>query len=443
MVNQGESQHTGITAPDSIGASGRHIGKVVVMGQGYVGLPVAMRAVEVGFYVIGFDLDIDRVNHLLNSHSYVGDVSDAKLASAIESGSYRPTVEISECSKFDIAVIAVPTPLSDGEPNLSFIKDAARQLAPFLQLGATVILESTTYPGATEEFLAPILAAGSGLVAGRDFHLGYSPERIDPGNRLWGLRNTPKIVAGIDDASLASVGDFYKGLVEHIVPVSNLKVAELAKLLENTFRYVNIALINELATFAFDLDIDIWEAIEAASTKPFGFMKFTPGPGVGGHCLPIDPIYLSWKVTQSLGAPFRMIELANDVNRQMPDYVTRRITKLLNRDRKAVNGSRIFILGLAYKRNSGDGREAPGPMLCDHLAALGAEVRATDPHLPNAQFPSTAIRVDLTVAELEAADVVVVITDHDDFDWSEVLHSAGRVLDTRHRLPSAPNVEHL
>jgi UDP-N-acetyl-D-glucosamine dehydrogenase len=443
VVNQGESQHTGITAPESIGASGRHIGKVVVMGQGYVGLPIAMRAVEVGFDVVGFESDIDRVNHLLNRDSYVEDVADAKLASAIESGRYRPTAEISECSKFDIAVITVPTPLSDGAPDLSFIEGAARQLAPLLEFGATVILESTTYPGTTEELLAPILAAGSGLVAGRDFRLGYSPERIDPGNRLWGLRNTPKIVSGIDDASLASVGDFYKALVEHIVPVSNPKVAELVKLLENTFRHVNIALVNELAIFASDLDVDIWEAIEAASTKPFGFMKFTPGPGVGGHCLPVDPSYLSWKVKQALGAPFRFVELANDVNEHMPDYVTRRITTLLNRDRKAVNGSRIFILGLAYKRNSGDAREAPGPMLCDRLAALGAEVRAADPHLSDAQFPSTAIRVDLTVAELEAADVVVVITDHDDFDWSEVLHSAGRVFDTRHRLPSAPNVEHL
>jgi UDP-N-acetyl-D-glucosamine dehydrogenase len=443
VVIQGESQQTPTRARESVGTNGSQIGKVVVMGQGYVGLPIAMQAVEAGFDVIGFEPDIDRVKLLLTGNSYVEDIPDALLGLALKGGHYRPTVEIGECSKFDFAVITVPTPLSDGAPDLSFIKRAALQLAPLLESGATVILESTTYPGTTEELLAPILAAGSGLVAGRDFHLGYSPERIDPGNQLWGLRNTPKVVSGIDDVSLASVGDFYKALVGNIVPVSSPKVAELVKLLENTFRHVNIALVNELAIFAFDLDVDIWEAIEAAATKPFGFMKFTPGPGVGGHCLPIDPSYLSWKVKQTLGAPFRFVELANDVNEHMPDYVARRITTLLNRDRKAVNGSRILILGLAYKRNSSDAREAPGPILCAHLQALGAEVRATDPHLSDAQFSSTVIRVDLTTAELEAADLVVIITDHDDFDWNEVHRSARRIFDTRHRLPSGPNVEYL
>lgn len=443
MVNQNDSQLTGKNVSESVGAGGRQIAKVVMMGQGYVGLPLAMRAVEVGFDVVGFELDIVRVGRLLNGDSYVEDVADAKLASANKSGRYLPTAEISECSVFDIAVITVPTPLSDGVPDLSFIEDAARQLAPLVRPGSTIILESTTYPGTTEELLAPILAAGSGLTPGRDFCLGYSPERIDPGNRTWGLRNTPKVISGIDDVSLASVRAFYEALVDRVVPVSNPKVAELVKLLENTFRHVNIALVNELAMFAADLDVDIWEAIDAASTKPFGFMKFMPGPGVGGHCLPVDPSYLSWKVKQTLGASFRFVELANDVNEHMPDYVARRITALLNRDRLAVNGSRILILGLSYKRNSGDAREAPGPLLSDRLVALGADVRAIDPYLSDAQFPSTVIRAQFNAEEIGEADVVVVVTDHDAFDWEMVLHSARQIFDTRHRLPSSSNVEYL
>ena len=306
---------------------------------------------------------------------------------ANESGRYLPTAELADCSGFDLAVITVPTPLREGVPDLSYIENAARELAPFVRPGSTVVLESTTYPGTTEEFLAPILAEGSGLDPGNDFCLGYSPERIDPGNRIWGLKNTPKVVSGIDAASLASVQAFYAALVDSVVPVSSPKVAEMVKLLENTFRHVNIALVNELAMFASDLDVDVWEAIAAASTKPFGFMMFTPGPGVGGHCLPVDPSYLSWKVKRALGASFRFVELANDVNDHMPDYVARRVTALLNCDRKAVNGSRILVLGLTYKPNSGDARESPGPVICDRLAALGAEVRPSSHTLLRGSFP--------------------------------------------------------
>ena len=417
--------------------------KVAVIGQGYVGLPIAIRAVEVGFDVVGYERDGERVRRLRHGHSYVEDVSDATLASANNSGRYRPTAELADCSGFDIAVITVPTPLREGVPDLSYIEDAARELAPLVGPGSTVVLESTTYPGTTEELLAPILAAGSGMVPGRDFCLGYSPERIDPGNHTWHLRNTPKVVSGIDAVSLTSVQAFYAALVERVVPVSSPKVAELVKLLENTFRHVNIALVNELAMFASDLDVDVWEAIDAASTKPFGFMMFTPGPGVGGHCLPVDPSYLSWKVKRTLGASFRFVELANDVNDHMPDYVARRITALLNCDRKAVNGSRILVLGLTYKRNSGDARESPGPVLCDRLAALGAEVRAVDPHLADGQFPSAIARAELSAEELRAADVVVVVTDHDAFDWDLVVGHARRIFDTRHRLARRPNVEHL
>jgi UDP-N-acetyl-D-glucosamine dehydrogenase len=308
-------------------------------------------------------------------------------------------------------------------------------LAGSLKVGATVILESTTYPGTTEDVVAGILEDGSGLLAGRDFHLGYSPERIDPGNPDWNFANTPKVVSGIDDASLRAVRKFFDQLVDETVPVSGTREAELTKLLENTFRHVNIALVNELAMFADALDIDVWEAIDAASTKPFGFLRFTPGPGVGGHCLPIDPSYLSWKVRRSLGQPFRFVELANDVNANMPDYVVRRLILALNRDRRSVNGSRILLLGLAYKRNTGDCREAPGTTIAHNLTALGADVHVVDPYLaPDAiGLPLVA----LTVAEVEAADAVVVITDHDAFDYAMVRDHAQFVLDTRNRIRGA------
>ena len=278
-------------------------------------------------------------------------------------------------------MISVPTPLNGGNPDLSHITAAATQLSAWLRPGATVVLESTTYPGTTTELVAPLLEDGSGLVAGADFHLGYSPERIDPGNPQWRFENTPKVVSGIDDRSLAAVAEFYDRLVSQTVPVSSPAEAELTKLLENTFRHVNIALVNELAMYAHDLGIDVWEAIDAASTKPFGYLRFTPGPGVGGHCLPVDPSYLSWRVRQSLGVPFRFVELANDVNAHMPDYVVRRLTLALNQRHLSVNGQRILLLGLAYKRNTGDARETPSRPIAEQLVELGAEVLVADPHV--------------------------------------------------------------
>jgi UDP-N-acetyl-D-glucosamine dehydrogenase len=297
--------------------------RVAIIGQGYVGLPIAVRAAAVGYVVTGYDVDAARVKRLAAGESYVEDVPDHALIEAIESGRYRPSCEPKSCAGFDVAVITVPTPLREGNPDLSCIEDAARMLARYLRPGAMVILESTTYPGTTEELVAPILEEGSGLVAGEDFHLGYSPERIDPGNPIWGLANIPKVVSGVDDSSLAAVKRFYDDLVERTVPVSGTREAELTKLLENTFRHVNVALVNELAMFAADLGVDLWEAIDAASTKPFGFMRFTPGPGVGGHCLPIDPSYLSWRVKRQLGQSFRFVELANDCSLDSPTSGTR------------------------------------------------------------------------------------------------------------------------
>jgi UDP-N-acetyl-D-glucosamine dehydrogenase len=417
--------------------------KVVVVGQGYVGLPLAMRAVEAGHDVVGYEIAAQRVKRLLSAETYVEDVPSTELAAALATGRYKPTVDPSDCAGFGVAVITVPTPLREGAPDLSYIESAAATLAGHLIAGATVILESTTYPGTTEELVGPILESGSGLVAGSDFHLGYSPERIDPGNPVWGLANTPKVVSGIDDASLAAVQAFYDAFVERTVPVSGCKEAELTKLLENTFRHVNIALVNELAMFAGELGIDVWESIDAASTKPFGFMRFTPGPGVGGHCLPIDPSYLSWKVRRALGQPFRFVELANDVNDHMPDYVVQRVTVALNRRRQAVNGSRILLLGLSYKANTGDDRESPAVVVAERLLTLGAEVRVADPHVVSDHVDGNVERVDVTPEELAAADAVVLLTDHDAFDLDAVRTHARYVLDTRRRLAPAEHVEFL
>ncbi len=407
-------------------------GRLVVVGQGYVGLPLALRAVEVGYDVVGFDVDGDRIKRLADGHSYVEDITDGRLAAALATGRYLPTDDSGHMAGFDLAVIDVPTPLEDGNPNLAYVEEAAAALALHLRPGATVVLESTSYPGTTEELVVPILESGSGLVGGRDFHAGYSPERIDPGNATWQLENTPKVVSGVDAASLAVVEEFYGRIVDRTVAVSGTREAELTKLLENTFRHVNIALVNELAMFANDLDIDVWEAIDAASTKPFGYMRFTPGPGVGGHCLPIDPSYLSWKVRRSLGQPFRFVELANDVNEHMPDYVVRRLMLAFNRMGRSVSGSRVLLLGLAYKRNTGDAREAPGTEIARSLVALGADLRVADPHLDGQalSFPL----VEVTAEELAAADAVVLVTDHDAFDYDLVERHARYILDTRNRL---------
>jgi len=407
--------------------------RVVVMGQGYVGLPVAMRASAVGFPVVGFEVSNDRVKALQAGQSYVGDVSDAELQAALAAG-YLPTTDTGDLAGFDVAVISVPTPLHDGLPDLSFIEQAGETLARFLRPGCCVILESTTYPGTTEELLAPILEAGSGLRRGQ-YAIGYSPERIDPGNATYGLVNTPKVTSGVDAASLAAVDGFFAALVDRTVPVGSPAEAELVKLLENTFRHVNIALVNELAMFARELGVDVWRAIDAASTKPFGYMRFTPGPGVGGHCLPIDPSYLAWRVKQHLGHTFRFVELANDVNEHMPDYVHRRVTELLNRQRKSVNGSRVLLLGLAYKRGTSDWRESPSVGVAERLEASGAEVVFCDPYIAevNAQHVPHPL-VPFMPETLAAADLVVVLVDHPEFDPAVIAEHARLVFDTKNLL---------
>ena len=423
--------------------------RVVVLGQGYVGLPVAMQAVEVGHEVVGFDPNEERVKALAEGESFVTDVSSERLRAALASGRYRVTTDDAALERFDVAIIDVPTPLREGVPDLVHVEDAARIVAAYVRPGSTVILESTTYPGTTEELVAPILEAGSGLVPGVDFHLGYSPERIDPGNRVWNLVNTPKVVSGVNASSLEAVRDFFDSIVERTVPVSGTREAELTKLLENTFRHVNIALMNELAVYANALDIDIWSAVDAAATKPFGFLSFKPGPGVGGHCLPIDPSYLSWRVRRSLGQTFRFVELANDVNDRMPEYVVKRLAEGLNRSAKALNGSRILVLGLAYKRNTGDARESPGRVIVQLLRHSGAVVRIADPHVADLG-PLADLRddgppprlVEADREEVASADAVVLVTDHDAFDFESIVRSARYLLDTQGRV-DGPNVERL
>jgi UDP-N-acetyl-D-glucosamine dehydrogenase len=417
--------------------------RVVVAGLGYVGLPLAMRAAEAGHRVVGYDTDPARVKLLEAGESYVEDVPGAELQSALRSGMFQPSSDDQACADFDVAVITVPTPLRDGLPDLSYIEAAARMLARYLRPGATVIVESTSYPGTTQEQVLPWLEEGSGLVAGTDFYLGYSPERIDPGNRTWTLATTPKVVSGIDAESLAAVQAFYRGFIAETVAVSSPSEAELAKLIENTFRHVNIALMNELAMFAHDLGINVWESIDAASTKPFGFMPFTPGPGVGGHCLPIDPSYLSWRVERSLGKSFRFVELADDINRHMPDYVVHRLMLAFNSRGRAVSGSRILLLGLAYKKNTGDARESPAVRVAQLLAGMGAEVRAADPHVVEAKAVDGLVaRVEPTPAEVASADAVVLLTDHDAFDYEDIISHARFVFDCRRRL-AGHNVETL
>jgi UDP-N-acetyl-D-glucosamine dehydrogenase len=418
---------------------GRH---VLVVGQGYVGLPLAMRAVETGHDVVGFDVDEVRVDGLMAGSSHVADVGDTDVRAALETDRYRATDDPSSLEPFDVAVITVPTPLADGVPDLGHIDDAANVIGVLVRPGCLVVLESTTYPGTTDERLAPVLESHSGLKAGVDFHVGYSPERLDPGNDEWTFTRTPKVVSGLTPESLDAVQEFYGAIVDRTVPVSSTRVAELTKLLENTFRHVNIALVNELAVHARALDIDIWEAIDAAGTKPFGFTQFWPGPGVGGHCLPIDPSYLSWRIERQLGVTSRFVVTANDINTHMPAYVVQRVQQGLNRRRQAVNGARVLVLGIAYKKNTNDARETPAEPIIRGLVELGADVVVHDDHVGSNRLDDLVDRVPLTPDEVERADAIVLVTDHDDVDYDVVTIRGRYVFDTRNRL-RGDNVEAL
>lgn len=422
--------------------AGATLGKLVVMGQGYVGIPLAMRAVDAGWSVVGFEVDGDRAKLLAIGKSVISDVGSETISAALASGRYSASTDPEAIAGFNVAVIAVPTPLRAGSPDVSCIRQAAETLASYLRRGATVILESSTYPGTTEDLVKPLLEEKSGLTAGDDFFLGYSPERIDPGNSVWGLANTPKLVSGVNAESLAAVESFYAQIITTTVPVHGCREAEAAKLVENTFRQVNIALMNELAMLTADLDVDVWEVIRASSTKPFGFMPFLPGPGVGGHCTPVDPSYLSWFIRRSTGRSFRLVELANDINEHMPTYVAQRVMIGLDRAGKTLKDSCVLLLGLAYKKNTGDARGSPAIPLANCLAIFGADVRVADPHVAEDSPAANFCRVELTTDEVRKADAVILLVDHDAFDLEMTIANAKYVFDARHCVTGG-NVEHL
>lgn len=408
--------------------------KIVVIGQGYVGLPVAVRAVDVGFTVLGFDLDERKINSLQDGRSHIDDITSADVQRCLATGRFQVSSSTRDLAGFDVAVITVPTPLREGAPDMSYIQSASEIVARFVRPGSTVILESTTYPGTTEDFVAPILENGSGLIAGEDFCLGFSPERIDPGNQVWTFQSTPKVVSGVDEKSLKAVAAFYDRIVDVTVPVKGTREAEFTKLLENTYRHVNIALVNELAISARALGIDIWDVIGAAKTKPFGFMPFYPGPGVGGHCLPIDPSYLSWQFERELGTVSKFVKIANDINNHMPDYVVKRLQLGLNERSKSVKGSRVLVLGVAYKKNSNDARETPATPIIKQLLELGAEVLTHDPFVTRYELKDSVTSVELTKKSLASTDAVVLVTDHDSVDYDLVANHSDYILDTRHRM---------
>ena len=409
-----------------------HTAKLAVVGLGYVGLPLAVEFANVGFLVSGLDLDQTRCRQLSAGESYIGDISANVVQALVREDKLRPTSDYQCIATSEVVLMCLPTPThKNREPDLRYVTEGAQAMVPFLRPGQLVVLESTTYPGTTEEVLAPILA-GSGLTPGQDLFLAYSPERIDPGNPRYGVRNTPRVVGGINPLSTELACTLYAQVVEQVIPVSSPREAEMAKLIENTFRHVNIALVNELAMLCDRMKINIWEAIEAAATKPFGFMPFRPGPGVGGHCIPIDPCYLSWKARE-YDAPARFIELATEVNASMPEYVVGKVVDALNSRGKAVQGARVLVLGVAYKRDIADTRESPAIKIIDRLRGKGAKVSYHDPHVPELVVTSTMLRsVPLDVETLTSADCVVLATDHRAYPLDLIARHSRLLVDTRH-----------
>jgi UDP-N-acetyl-D-glucosamine dehydrogenase len=405
--------------------------RVVIVGLGYVGLPLAQGAARAGLHVTGLDLSAGVVDSLNNGRSHVDDLSDADIAEMLDAG-FTATTDPATLADADVAVVCVPTPLSqDGGPDLAAVTSAVSAVADHLHPRQLVVLESTTYPGTTDEVVRPILEA-AGLRAGTDFHLAFSPERIDPGNTRYGMKNTPKVVGGQTPGCTDAAVAFYGQFVDTVVPARGTREAEMAKLLENTYRHVNIALVNEMARFCHELGIDLWDVIACAATKPFGFQAFYPGPGVGGHCIPIDPNYLSYKVRADLGYPFRFVELAQEINAAMPSYVAQRVQRLLNDDGKPVKGSTVLLLGVTYKRDIADQRESPAKPLAAQLADLGARVVFHDPHVPTWTVEGVAVeRADDLDAALADADVSVLLQNHSEYDLPAMAAKARRMLDTR------------
>ena len=409
--------------------------RVAILGLGYVGLPLATIFAEAGFNVIGIEPDSSKVEKLARGESYIQDVGDEQLGRLIQSGKLQATTDFSVLAEADAVSICVPTPLrKTGDPDLSFILVATDELAKYMHRGVVVVLESTTYPGTTREILLPKLTEASGLEVGKDFFLAFSPERVDPGRTDWTTYNTPKVIGGITSncSELASL--WYQQALETVVPVSSAESAEMAKLLENTFRMINIGLVNEMAIMCRRLGIDVWEVVEAAATKPFGFMKFTPGPGLGGHCIPIDPLYLSWKL-RTLNYNARFIDLASEINTNMPRYVVEIIQDALNMHTKSLKGSRVLVLGAAYKPNIDDLRESPALDVIGLLRQKGAVVTYHDPYISQIQQEDWELdSVTEVIEEARAADCVVIITDHAFYDYDKLLDVSTLIVDTRNAL---------
>ncbi|MBI4596876.1 MAG: nucleotide sugar dehydrogenase [Candidatus Omnitrophica bacterium] len=433
----GRSPHR-VSAPAALAELAERIrsrtARIGVIGLGYVGLPLAVEFAKEGFAVTGIDLDRSRVEGVNSARSYILDVSDRELAAVRKPHRLQATGSFDALSDQDAVIICVPTPLrKTREPDMSYIISASQEIAKRVHRGMLIVLESTTYPGTTEEVILPALEA-QGLTVGRDFCLAFSPERIDPGNPTFMTRNIPKVIGGITERCTAMAQALYSAIIQQTVPVSSAKSAEMVKLLENTFRAVNIGLVNEMALICDRLGIDVWEVIEAAKTKPFGFMPFYPGPGIGGHCIPSDPVYLAWKVRVH-GFEARFIELASQINGAMPEHVVNRVVQALNDRRKAMKGATILLLGLAYKRDVGDLRDSPAFDVARLLHERGARVTYHDPFVPSVPLNgATARSVALTAATLRSAHCAVLLTNHSRVDYDLVLRYAPVIVDTRNHL---------
>ena len=407
--------------------------RVGIVGLGYVGLPLAVEFAKAGFHVTGIDLQQSRVDRLMQGESYVQDVPSGEVAKLIKDRRFDATSDFSVVRDLDTINICVPTPLrKTKDPDMSYIVSAADEIAKYFNPGLLVILESTTYPGTTDELLLPTFEK-HGLKVGEDFFLCFSPERVDPGNPVYQTSNTPKVVGGITPACTEIGKLFFSQALEKVVPVSNTRVAEMVKLLENTFRMINIGLVNEMALMCDGMGINVWEVIDAAATKPFGFMPFYPGPGLGGHCIPIDPFYLSWKSKQS-GIEARFIDLAGNINGNMPHFVVGKVQNALNNHGKAVKGARVHIMGVAYKRNIDDMRESPALDVILLLKKLGAEVSYSDPYVPTLRLDGIELSSQDALATAKKADCSVIITDHTTFDYKGLVDSANLIVDTRNAL---------
>jgi UDP-N-acetyl-D-glucosamine dehydrogenase len=411
--------------------------RIAILGLGYVGLPLAVVFASAGFNVVGIDPDKRKIASLEKGKSYIGDISDDELGPLVKAGKLTATTDFSELANVDAVSICVPTPLrKTGDPDLSFIVSATEELGKYLHPGMVIVLESTTYPGTTRELVLSNLAEDSELKVGEDFFLAFSPERIDPGREDWTTINMPKVIGGITEACGQVAAHWYQQSLETVIPVSSTEVAEMAKLLENTFRMVNIGLVNEMAVMCDRLGVDVWEVIDAAATKPFGFMKFTPGPGLGGHCIPIDPLYLSWKL-KSLNYNARFIELASEINTNMPRYVVDRAQEALNDLALAINGSKILVLGAAYKPDVDDMRESPALDVIGLLRDMKADISYHDPYIPQIVHEDwTLDSVQDLNSAIDNADLVIVITNHSDYDYADILNRSKKLLDTRNAFAS-------